>query len=119
MSLKRGDWAKIIGGLALGATGLGLAGVSPFAGLIGSSGAAGAAGAGGAGAGAAAGGTSLGKVLAPSLIGTGLSTTMSGAAGTPSSMMTTPSGVPQMDDPPDPMALFEALKKMKRQGGLS
>lgn len=40
--MNRKDWLKIIGGLGLGATGLGLAGVGPLAGLLGSSAASGA-----------------------------------------------------------------------------
>lgn len=114
MSLHHGDWAKLIGGAALLATGLGAAGVGPLAGLLASGG--GAAGAGAAGAGAATGGSTLGGLLAPSLISTGIGTGLSGAAGTPSTKMTSPAGVPPLDDSPDPMALFEAIKRMQHGG---
>lgn len=119
MSLHHGDWMKLIGGAALLATGLGAAGVGPLAGML-ASGAGGAAGAGAgaAAAGAAAGGSSLGSLLAPSLISTGIGTGLSGAAGTTTNKMTSPVGVPPMDAPPDPMALFEAIKRMQH-GGLS
>lgn len=117
MSLHKGDWLKILGGVALGATGLGLAGVGPLAGMLGASGAAGAGAGTAAGAGAstaASGG--FAKLVAPTLINSGLSTTMSGAVGTPSVKMSQPVGVPSMGDNPDPFEVLRMIKSIKGGG---
>lgn len=131
MSLHRGDWMKLLGGAGLVAAGIFAPEIFPAiasslgggtAGALGS-GAVGTAGAaspflasGGvaSGLGAASGaGSGLASLIAPSLISTGIGTGLSGASGTPSSSLTAPVGTPPMDPSPDPMALFEAMRRLK------
>lgn len=120
MSLHKSDWAKIVGGLALLATGAGAAGVGPLAGALGSSaGAAGATGAGAAATGAAgAAGGGFGGLVAPALVGTGLSTSLSGLAGTQKQAMMQPAGVPPMQSQTDPFDILRSIQAMK-QGRMS
>lgn len=116
MSLHRGDWAKIIGGLALATTGLGAAGIGPLAGMLaaGGTGAAGAAGVGAAGAGAAGTASGFGSAIAPSLVTSGVGSTFSGLMGTPKQTMTQPSGAPPPLAQPDVLA--ELMNMMKKHG---
>lgn len=122
MSLHRGDWMKILGGLALAATGAGAAGIGPLAGLLSTAGSAGAGAAGAAGGAAAAGaagagaGTGFASLVAPSMVGTGLSAMGSGMMGTPQTKMTQPTGAPPMMEQTDPFSILRQIQSMKKGG---
>jgi hypothetical protein len=56
--------------------------------------------------------------MAPSLIGTGLSTAASGAMGTPEQKITTPGNIPPMADASDPFSILKQIQSMKKGGGM-
>lgn len=115
MSLHSQDWMKILGGLALAATGAGLAGAGPLAGMLASGGGAAGAGAGAAGAtGAAAPG--FASLVAPGLVSSGIGMGTSGMLGTPTQKMVQPQGAPPMMQQSDPFDILRQIKMMKGGG---
>jgi hypothetical protein len=132
MSWKKKDWLKFGGLLALGGTGLGLAGVGPLAGLLGGAGVAGGAGAAATLPGGLSAGAALGEGLTATAGGTGvLNGGLLGGAGLEKGLkgLQMASKFAQMDQPqqiqPAPMprapqlaADNEALKRLlKLYGG--
>lgn len=72
----------------------------------------------GAKAAGAAGAKGLGSLVAPALVGQGVTMGASGAMGTPEMRSTSYGQLPQMETPSDPWAMFAQLMKQSK-GGMS
>jgi hypothetical protein len=138
MSLKRNDWLKILGGVALavaapyalpalglgGAAGAGAAGAAggaaADAALAGSLGAiaptVGAATTGGFGSLLSGAGTTLGAGATKAAQGMGTSMALQRLQGTPTSESSTPMQIPTIEESPD---AFEFFNRLKKQGRIS